>query len=77
MHPKNESKLNIKSLLLMICRLPSGWLSLDRSVLDLVVQSVGKLAEPQALTTPSAETQHSQPLQEQTKKSNTQTTAAR
>ncbi|XP_016336881.1 iporin-like isoform X1 [Sinocyclocheilus anshuiensis] len=38
-------------------RLPSGWLSLDRSVLDLVAQSVGvgKRAEQQSLTSQSQE----------------------
>ncbi|XP_067262323.1 AP-4 complex accessory subunit RUSC2 isoform X2 [Chanodichthys erythropterus] len=38
-------------------RLPSGWLSLDRSVLDLVAQSVGvgKKAEQQSLTSQSQE----------------------
>ncbi|MCI4392360.1 hypothetical protein PGIGA_G00145030 [Pangasianodon gigas] len=58
-------------------RLPSGWLSLDRAMLDLVVQSVGKRAEPQALNTHSAETKHSQTQQDQTQEPNRQTTAAR
>ncbi|KAI5101723.1 AP-4 complex accessory subunit RUSC2 isoform X1 [Silurus meridionalis] len=58
-------------------RLPSGWLSLDRSMLDLVVQSVGKRAEPQAINTHSAETQRSQTQQQdQTHESSTHTTAA-
>ncbi|XP_073696664.1 AP-4 complex accessory subunit RUSC2 isoform X2 [Garra rufa] len=48
---KSEQKLVRKQ------RLPSGWLSLDRSVLDLVAQSVGvgKRAEQQSLTTESQE----------------------
>ncbi len=43
---------------LYVClRLPSGWLSLDRSVLDLVAQSVGvgKRAEQQSLTSQDQE----------------------
>ncbi|KAK2845934.1 hypothetical protein Q7C36_010788 [Tachysurus vachellii] len=58
-------------------RLPSGWLSLDRAVLDLVVQSVGKRAEPQSLNTHSDDTQHSQAQQDQTQELHIQTTAAR
>ncbi|GAA6098935.1 AP-4 complex accessory subunit RUSC2 isoform X2 [Tachysurus ichikawai] len=58
-------------------RLPSGWLSLDRAVLDLVVQSVGKRAEPQSLNTHSDDTQQSQAQQDQTQELNIQTTAAR
>ncbi|KAI4873784.1 hypothetical protein NFI96_002219, partial [Prochilodus magdalenae] len=52
--PEQKSAKNQKS------RLPSGWLSLDRSVLDLVVQSVGagKRAEPHSVTAPSPDTQN-------------------
>ncbi|XP_059407233.1 AP-4 complex accessory subunit RUSC2-like isoform X1 [Carassius carassius] len=49
-------------------RLPSGWLSLDRSVLDLVAQSVGvgKRAEQQSLTSQSQESHLGQTEQAQT-----------
>ncbi|KAL7836171.1 hypothetical protein AOLI_G00274550 [Acnodon oligacanthus] len=52
--PEQKSAKNQKG------RLPSGWLSLDRSVLDLVVQSVGvgKRAEPHSATTHSPDTQN-------------------
>ncbi|XP_062874295.1 AP-4 complex accessory subunit RUSC2 isoform X2 [Trichomycterus rosablanca] len=50
-------------------RLPSGWLNLDRSVLDLVVR---KRSEPHTPNTHTAEIQPSQ-----TQETNTQTTASR
>ncbi|XP_017540198.2 iporin isoform X2 [Pygocentrus nattereri] len=52
--PEQKSAKNQKG------RLPSGWLSLDCSVLDLVVQSVGvgKRAEPHSATTHSPDTQN-------------------
>uniref|UniRef100_A0A3B1ICU2 RUN domain-containing protein n=1 Tax=Astyanax mexicanus TaxID=7994 RepID=A0A3B1ICU2_ASTMX len=62
--PEQKSTKNQKS------RLPSGWLSLDRSVLDLVVQSVGvgKRAEPHSGTSHSPDNQNTpnQTQQDQT-----------
>ncbi|XP_051749656.1 AP-4 complex accessory subunit RUSC2 isoform X2 [Ctenopharyngodon idella] len=60
-------------------RLPSGWLSLDRSVLDLVAQSVGvgKKAEQQSLTSQSQESHLGPTEQAQTQKPPTQRQAPR
>ncbi|XP_016321347.1 iporin-like isoform X1 [Sinocyclocheilus anshuiensis] len=55
-------------------RLPSGWLSLDRSMLDLVAQSVGvgKRAEQQSLTSQSQESHLGPTEQAQTQNPPTQ-----
>ncbi|XP_048044600.1 AP-4 complex accessory subunit RUSC2 isoform X1 [Megalobrama amblycephala] len=60
-------------------RLPSGWLSLDRSVLDLVAQSVGvgKKAEQQSLTSQSQESHLGPTEQAQIQKPPTQRQAPR
>lgn len=60
-------------------RLPSGWLSLDRSVLDLVAQSVGvgKKAEQQSFTSQSQESHLGPTEQAQTQNLPTQRQAPR
>ncbi|XP_057212983.1 AP-4 complex accessory subunit RUSC2 isoform X1 [Triplophysa rosa] len=60
-------------------RLPSGWLSIDRSVLDLVAYSVGmgKRAEQQSLTSQSQDSQLSPTEEAQTQNSHTQRQAPR
>ncbi|XP_052451843.1 AP-4 complex accessory subunit RUSC2 isoform X2 [Carassius gibelio] len=65
---KSEQKLVRKQ------RLPSGWLSLDRSMLDLMAQSVGvgKRAEQQSLTSQSQESPLGPTEQAQTQNAPTQ-----
>lgn len=60
-------------------RLPSGWLSIDRSVLDLVAHSVGmgKRAEQQSLPSQSQDSQLGPTEEAQTQNSQTQRQAPR
>ncbi|XP_005165248.1 AP-4 complex accessory subunit RUSC2 isoform X2 [Danio rerio] len=60
-------------------RLPSGWLSIDHSVLDLVAQSVGvrKRAEQQSFTSQSQESNLGPTEQAQTQSPQTKTLAPR